>query len=111
MRHSANADTEEKSPSRLRGNVRSFTEDLAGEDTQLLTPVIGCDTGSFGSATQTLGGEVALRCIATCDARLIDVARALANVVPGAHYRELAGQTHNVKPGVLAPAAVEFLAS
>jgi len=42
------------------------------------------------------------------DGRLRDVARAVAGVVPGAQYRELAGQTHNVKPGVLTPAVVEF---
>ena len=45
------------------------------------------------------------------DTRLKNAARSLADVIPGAQYRELAGQTHNVKPGVLAPAAVEFLAS
>jgi hypothetical protein len=37
------------------------------------------------------------------------VARTLAGVIPGAQYRELPGQTHNVKPGVLAPAVIEFL--
>lgn len=42
------------------------------------------------------------------DARLRDAARVIADAIPGAHYRELAGQTHNVNPGVLAPAAVEF---
>lgn len=44
-------------------------------------------------------------------ARLRDAARALAGIIPGARYGELAGQTHNVNPGVLAPAVVEFLAS
>ena len=29
--------------------------------------------------------------------------------IPAARHRELAGQTHNVKPAVLAPAVVEFL--
>jgi pimeloyl-ACP methyl ester carboxylesterase len=43
------------------------------------------------------------------DPRLKAAARALAAAVPGAHHRELAGQTHNVRAGVLAPAAVEFL--
>jgi pimeloyl-ACP methyl ester carboxylesterase len=43
--------------------------------------------------------------------RLREAARSLAGIIPGAGYRELAGQTHNVKPGVLAPAVVEFLAS
>ena len=44
------------------------------------------------------------------DARLREAAKAIAGVVPGARYGELAGQTHNVKPAVLTPAAVEFLA-
>jgi hypothetical protein len=35
-------------------------------------------------------------------------ARALATILPTALHRELAGQTHNVKPEVLAPAVVEF---
>lgn len=43
------------------------------------------------------------------DARLRQAARAIAGIVPGAQYRELAGQTHNVSPTVLAPAAAEFL--
>jgi pimeloyl-ACP methyl ester carboxylesterase len=43
------------------------------------------------------------------DARLVAAARAAASAVAGADYRELAGQTHNVKPDVLAPAVVEFL--
>jgi pimeloyl-ACP methyl ester carboxylesterase len=43
------------------------------------------------------------------DARLRDAARAIAQCVPGAAYQELAGQTHNVKPDVLAPAVVQFL--
>ncbi len=44
------------------------------------------------------------------DARLRDAARAIAGVVPGAEYRELPKQTHNVQPSVLTPAVVEFLA-
>ena len=43
------------------------------------------------------------------DARLKLAARALADVVPAARHRELAGQTHNVKPDVLAPAVGEFV--
>jgi len=43
--------------------------------------------------------------------RLREAARSLADIIPGANYRELAGQTHNVQPGVLTPAVVEFLAS
>ncbi len=43
------------------------------------------------------------------DARLKEAARALAQTVPGARHRELAGQTHNVSAAVLAPAVVEFL--
>ena len=42
------------------------------------------------------------------DARLQKAARAVADAVPGARAPELAGQTHNVKPSVLAPAVVEF---
>ena len=45
------------------------------------------------------------------DPRLKGAAGALATVVPGAQHRELAGQTHNVKPDVLTPAVVEFLAA
>lgn len=43
------------------------------------------------------------------DARLKEAAQAIAGVIPGARHRELADQTHNVKPGVLAPAVTEFL--
>ena len=42
------------------------------------------------------------------DPRLREAARAIADAVPGARHRELPGQTHNVKPEVLAPAVVEF---
>jgi pimeloyl-ACP methyl ester carboxylesterase len=42
------------------------------------------------------------------DVRLRDAARSIADAVRGARYRELAGQTHNVKPEVLAPAVAEF---
>ena len=42
------------------------------------------------------------------DPRLQEAARTLVNVIPAAHHRELAGQTHNVKPDVLTPAVVEF---
>lgn len=45
------------------------------------------------------------------DARLKGAARAVAGTIPGARHRELAGQTHNVSPRVLAPAVVEFLAA
>jgi pimeloyl-ACP methyl ester carboxylesterase len=45
------------------------------------------------------------------DARLKDAARAIAEAIPGARHGELAGQTHNVKPDVLAPAVVQFLAA
>jgi pimeloyl-ACP methyl ester carboxylesterase len=48
---------------------------------------------------------------AKTDPRLKEAARALAGVVPGAQYRELAGQTHNVKPAALAAAIVDFLAA
>jgi len=42
------------------------------------------------------------------DARLRRAARAAAEVIPGARHRELAGQTHAVKPDVLAPAVTDF---
>ena len=42
------------------------------------------------------------------DPRLREAAQAIAESIPAAHYRELAGQTHNVKPEVLTPAVVEF---
>jgi pimeloyl-ACP methyl ester carboxylesterase len=45
------------------------------------------------------------------DARLRDAARQVSAVIPGAAYRELAGQTHNVSAGALAPAVEEFLRS
>jgi pimeloyl-ACP methyl ester carboxylesterase len=45
------------------------------------------------------------------DARLARAAQAVAAAVPGAQHRTLAGQTHNVSPGVLTPALVEFLAA
>jgi pimeloyl-ACP methyl ester carboxylesterase len=45
------------------------------------------------------------------DARLRNAARAVANAVPGAQHRTLAGQTHNVKPAVLTPALLEFFAA
>ena len=46
---------------------------------------------------------------AKTDPRLKGAARAIAETVAGAQHRELAGQTHNVKPDVLTPAVVEFL--
>jgi pimeloyl-ACP methyl ester carboxylesterase len=42
------------------------------------------------------------------DPRLQNAARAIVAAVPAALHRELADQTHNVKPHVLAPAVVEF---
>ena len=45
------------------------------------------------------------------DARLVRAAQAVAAAVPGAQHRTLAGQTHNVSPGVLVPALVDFLAA
>jgi len=43
------------------------------------------------------------------DPRLREAAQTVAGTIPAARHRELAGQTHNVKPNVLAPAVVEFL--
>ncbi|HEX5110851.1 MAG TPA: alpha/beta hydrolase [Vicinamibacterales bacterium] len=45
------------------------------------------------------------------DLRLQQAARALADAVPGAQHRVLPGQTHNVKPDVLAPAVTGFFLS
>ncbi len=42
------------------------------------------------------------------DPRLQRATRGVAEAIPGAAHRVLAGQTHNVKPGVLVPAVVEF---
>jgi pimeloyl-ACP methyl ester carboxylesterase len=43
------------------------------------------------------------------DPRLREAAQAIVKAISGARYQELTGQTHNVKPDVLTPAAVEFL--
>jgi pimeloyl-ACP methyl ester carboxylesterase len=43
------------------------------------------------------------------DVRLQKATRAVADAIPGAQHATLAGQTHNVKPGVLTPAVVKFL--
>lgn len=45
------------------------------------------------------------------DTRLREAARAVAEAVPGARYRELTGETHNVKPAALASVLVEALAA
>jgi pimeloyl-ACP methyl ester carboxylesterase len=45
------------------------------------------------------------------DARLRDAATEVARTIPSSQHRELAGQTHNVKAGVLAAAAKAFLVS
>jgi pimeloyl-ACP methyl ester carboxylesterase len=42
-------------------------------------------------------------------ARLKHAAHATRDAIPGAVHSELAGQSHNVKPGVLAPAVISFL--
>ena len=42
------------------------------------------------------------------DPRLREAAHTIVEAIPGARHRELAGQTHNVKPDVLVPAVVEF---
>jgi pimeloyl-ACP methyl ester carboxylesterase len=42
------------------------------------------------------------------DPRLQRATRGVAEAIPGAAHRVLEGQTHNVKPGVLVPAVVEF---
>jgi len=45
---------------------------------------------------------------AKTDPRLRDAAQAIVDAIPGARRHELPGQTHNVKPDVLAPAVVAF---
>jgi pimeloyl-ACP methyl ester carboxylesterase len=45
------------------------------------------------------------------DQRLREAARTIADTVPAARHRELVGQTHNVRPDVLAPVVIEFLAA
>jgi pimeloyl-ACP methyl ester carboxylesterase len=45
------------------------------------------------------------------DPRLIQATRAVAEAVPGARLHALEGQTHNVRPDVLAPVVLEFLRS
>ena len=39
---------------------------------------------------------------------LREAAQTIVDAIPAACHRELAGQTHNVKPDVLTPAVVEF---
>jgi pimeloyl-ACP methyl ester carboxylesterase len=58
--------------------------------------------GSIGVPTLVMNG-------AKTDPRLREAARAIVDAIPAARHRELAGQTHNVKPGVLTPAVLEFL--
>jgi pimeloyl-ACP methyl ester carboxylesterase len=48
---------------------------------------------------------------AKSEARLQSAVRAVAEAVPGAGQRFLAGQTHNVDPKVLAPAVKEFFSA
>ena len=59
---------------------------------------------SIGVPVQVMNGS-------KTDPRLKAAARSLAQAIPGAQQRELAGQTHNVKPEVLAPAVVEFFSA
>ncbi len=56
----------------------------------------------------TIGVPVLVLNGSKTDPRLRDAARAIAAAIPGARHGELAGQTHNVNPGVLAPAVTEF---
>ena len=43
------------------------------------------------------------------DRRLREAARTIADTVPAARHHELVGQTHNVRPDVLAPVVIEYL--
>ena len=56
----------------------------------------------------SIGVPVLMMNGAKTDGRLREAAQAIAGAIPAARHRELAGQTHNVKPDVLAPAVVEF---
>ena len=56
---------------------------------------------SIGVPTMVMNGSKS-------DARLRHAARAIAEAIPAARYRELEGQTHNVKPDVLVPPVVEY---
>jgi pimeloyl-ACP methyl ester carboxylesterase len=42
---------------------------------------------------------------------MLETAKTLAKVIPGARLRTLDGQTHNVDPAALAPVLVEFFAA
>ncbi len=42
------------------------------------------------------------------EARMLQAAQAVADVLPNAEYRSLSGQTHDIIPEVLAPVLVEF---
>ena len=57
----------------------------------------------------SIGVPVLLMNGSKTDSRLRDAARTIADGIPAARHVELAGQTHNVKPDVLAPAVLEFL--
>jgi pimeloyl-ACP methyl ester carboxylesterase len=46
---------------------------------------------------------------AKSDARLREAAHTIVAAIPAARHRELAGQTHNVKPDALTPVVVDFL--
>jgi pimeloyl-ACP methyl ester carboxylesterase len=59
---------------------------------------------SIGMPTLVMSGS-------KTDGRLKDAARATAAAIPGARHRELAGQSHNVKPDVLTAAVVDFLSA
>jgi pimeloyl-ACP methyl ester carboxylesterase len=56
---------------------------------------------SIGIPTLAIAGE-------KTDPRLSRAVQAVANTVPSAQHRTLKGQTHNVKPEVIAPVLVEW---
>ena len=59
----------------------------------------------------TIACPVLVLCGGKTDPRLKAAARALVQAIPGARRNELPGQTHNVKPAVLAPAVIYGLAT
>lgn len=70
-------------------------------ETGTLTPVIApCDTSAWRLVLD--GGKSPAWMRRGC--------QALADLLPQSSYRTLPGQTHMVKPAVLAPALIDFLA-
>lgn len=71
--------------------------------------------GDFGPPPRERFGRITVPTLVMhggrSDARLVKAAHFVADTVPDARLRVLEGQTHDVKPEVLVPAVVEFLAA